>query len=67
MIILINHIADWRYIRHIKQTQINKDTALENTTRIDHDYRVGDKVTTKIKSAYKYETPFKGTYEIVHT
>ena len=41
----------------------NKDVARENTTRIDHNYRVGYKVMTKIRSAYKYETPFRGPYE----
>ena len=60
MILPINHVADWRYIRQHKQTQINKDVARESTTIIDHDYRVGDKVTTKNRSAYKYETPFRG-------
>ena len=39
MILTINHLADWRYIRQRKQTQINKDIAHENTPRIDHDYR----------------------------
>ena len=41
IIIPINHISDWRYIHHRKQTKINKDVYRENTTRIDHDYRVG--------------------------
>ena len=45
--------------------QINKDIDCENTTIIDHDYRVGDKVMTKMRLAYKYETPFRGPYEIV--
>ena len=42
-----NHVADWRYTRQHKQMKINKDVARENTTKIDHDYRVGDKFTTK--------------------
>ena len=67
MIPPINYIADWRYIRQSKQTQINKDVAWENTNIIDHDYRVGDKVTKKIRSAYKYETPFRGPFEVVQT
>ena len=44
IILPINHVADWRYIRQRKQTQINKYLDRENTTRIDYDYRVGDKV-----------------------
>ena len=66
MILPINHVSDWRYIRQSKQAQIDNDVIHENTTRIDHDYRVGDKVTTKTKSAYK-KILFKSPYEIVHT
>ena len=60
----INHVAGWKYIRQLKQTQINKDLARENNTRTDHNYRVGDKVMTKMRLAYEYETPFRGPYEI---
>ena len=67
MILPINHVADWRHIRQLKQTQINKDVARENNTRINHDYRVCDKVMTKMRSAYKHKTPFRGRYEIVWT
>ena len=67
MILPINHIAHWRYICHRKQTQINKDVTRERTTRIDHDYRVGDKFMTKNRSAYTYETPFRRLYEIFQT
>ena len=64
MILLINHEADLRYIHHHKQTQINKDVNRENTTRIDHNYRVGYKVMTKIRSEYKYVTQFRGLNKI---
>ena len=53
MILPINQVADWRYISQRKKTQINKELAHENTSRIYHDYRVGDKVMTKMRSAYK--------------
>ena len=53
------------YIRQHKQTQINKDIICENTTKIYHDYRVGDKVVTTNSSTFKYKNPFKGPYEIV--
>ena len=42
------------------ETGVNKDVIYENTTRIDHNYRVGDKFMIRTKSAYKYETPIKG-------
>ena len=50
-----------------KQAQINKDFIRENTTRIDNNYRVRDKVMKKMNPAYKYKTPFKGTYVIFQT
>ena len=51
MILPINYVVDWRYNRQNKQTQINRYVTRENTTRINHDYRVGDKVATKNRSA----------------
>ena len=63
MILPINHVADWRYIRQSKQAQIDKDVICENTTIIDHDYVLGDKVITLNKLAYKQETPFRGPYK----
>ena len=67
IILPINHVAYWRYIRQRKQTQINKGVNRENTTRIDYNYRVGDKVMTKMRSAYKYETLFRGPYDFFQT
>ena len=51
MILPIDHVADWRKIWQRKQKQINKYINLENTTIINDKYRVGDKVTTNIRSA----------------
>ena len=44
MIIPINHVADWRYICQHKQAKIDKDVIRGNNTRIDYNYRVGDKL-----------------------
>ena len=46
MILPINHVADWRYIRQRKQTQIDNDAIQEKNNRINHDYRVIDTVLT---------------------
>ena len=67
MIPPINHIADWRYIRQRKQKQINKGVPCEKTTRIDHNYRVGDKILIKNRSAYRYENLFRCLYKIIQT
>ena len=37
MILPMNNVADWRYIRQRKQTQIYNYVIREKTTRIDHD------------------------------
>ena len=67
MILPINYVADWRYICHLKQTQIYNDVIRKNAKRIDHYYRVGDKVMTRLKSVYKYETLYKVLYKISQT
>ena len=43
MILKINHIANWRYTCQQKQTNIEKGVIHENSTKIDHDYNIGDK------------------------
>ena len=67
MILPINHIANWRYIRQQKQEQIEKYAIHKKTTRIDYDYNIGDSVMVRRNQAYKYETPFKGAYESIQT
>ena len=67
MILPINHVAYWGYIRHHKQAQINKDFICGNITIIYHYYIVVDKVMTRNNLAYKYENLFKGPYEIFQT
>ena len=64
IILPINHIANWRLIRQRKQAKIDKDAICENSTRVDQDYRIGDWVTVRKKNS-KYETLFKGPYEMV--
>ena len=42
MIIPINQIVNWVYIRQRKQAQIEKDLICENSTIINYDYNIGD-------------------------
>ena len=46
------------------RTQTNKDTIHRNSKRVYHDYKVGDKFNLNISAAFKYETPYKGQFEI---
>ena len=42
MIQPINHLVNWRLIRQRKQAQIDKDVIHENSTRVNHNYIIGD-------------------------
>ena len=67
VILPINYVSDWKCIRQHIYTRIDNDVIRENSTRIDYDYRVGDKVMTLTKSAYKYETPYGVPYKKFQT
>ena len=56
MILPIKHKVGWESIRKQKQTQINKDNIRKNNKRVDHEYKVGDKIMLNNHAAYKYET-----------
>ena len=60
MILPIKYTVDWKLTSQKKQTQINKYNISENINRVDHDYKVGDKVMFTQHTAHKYETPYTG-------
>ena len=64
MILPIKYTADWELLRQWKQAQINKDNILENSKRVDHDYKVGDKVMIANNAAFIYETLYNRPFEI---
>ena len=63
MILPINHIENWRLIRQCKQAQIYKDVIRKNSTRIDHNYVIGDWFMVR-ENNYFNETPFKGCMKL---
>ena len=65
MVIPIKHKSDWELIRQKKLTQINKDNICKNRKRVIHEYKVGDKAMLNIKYVFKYDTPYKGPFEII--
>ena len=67
MILPINHIENFRYIRQRKQAQIEKYFIRKNSTIIDHNYIVGDRVMIRKYADFQYETSFKGPFEIFQT
>lgn len=66
MIFNIEHIANWKYICTSKQKIIQKNNQLGNSSRIPHNYSVGDKVILWKGSGNKYEQPYSGPHTIVH-
>ena len=56
---------NWRYIRQKKHTQIEIDIICENSTQIDYNFNIGNKVMVRKNQAYKYETLFQGPYKMV--
>ena len=64
MILLVKYTVDWELIFQKNQTQINKDNIRKNRKRVDHNYKVGDKVMLDNHATYKYETPYNGPFLI---
>jgi hypothetical protein len=57
--------ANWKYIQERKQRLIDENNRRENSTRIPHHYRVGDKVLYRVETKSKYsENPWDGPYII---
>jgi len=65
MIFNIQHTANWEYIKQRKQQMIHKNNQRENANRIEHTYKVGDKVLVRRGTENKYETPYAGPFEIL--
>ena len=58
--------ADWERIKLLKQTAAIKSNTRENSTRINHDYNVGDKVLILQYDIHaKMDQPTEGPFEII--
>ena len=59
------HEANWRYIKDRKQKFININNKKENSKRIPHEYKVGEKVLILNESRTKYGTDaYSGPYTV---
>jgi hypothetical protein len=65
MIFNIQHTANWEYIKQRKQQLIEKNNKRENAGRIQHEYKIGDKVLLRRGTENKYEAPYAGPFEIL--
>jgi hypothetical protein len=64
MIFNIQHIANWEYIKQRKQCIIDLNYKRENSKRVQHVYKVGDKGLLNRGTENKYESPYQGPFEI---
>ena len=65
MILNIQHIANWEYIKQRKQNNINLNNKRENSKRKEHVYQVGDKVLLSRGTENKHEAPYQGPFDIL--
>ena len=65
MILNITHVANWELIRQNKQKLIDKNNKLENAKRVEHTNKKGDLVLLRRGTENKYETPYKGPFDIL--
>lgn len=57
--------ADWNLIRERKQKMIRKNNEAENAKRIEHIYKIGDKILYRLDEKAKYgSNPYEGPYKI---
>ena len=61
----MKHQADWEAIKAQKQNKIDLNNERENSKRIPHEYRVGDKVLLRRGTENKYESPYSGPFTIL--
>ena len=45
---------------------MNKDDIRKNCKIINHDYKVGDKLMLNNNTIFKFQAPYKGSFEIMH-
>ena len=65
MILPIKFKADWALIEQQKQLSINNSNQRENKSRIQHVYKVGDKVLLQKPGLLRKMTiPYSGPYEV---
>ena len=66
MIIPIKFAVEWDTMRKRKQEIIDKNNIRKNSTRIEHDFKVGNKILIKHTDLqHKLDSPMSGPFKIV--
>ena len=63
-ILNIKHVANWDHITQLKQKRINENNRIENKSRTDHHYNVGDQVLIKARKKTKHDEEYEGPYPL---
>ena len=58
----IKNQLDWGLVCQRNQMQINRDKIGKNNIRVDHNYKVIDKVMLTNNAEYKYEIKYNETF-----
>ena len=73
MLLNVQHLVNWHYMQTRRQRIANENNARENSKRIPHQYKVGDKVlkahgnpSNKKEISATLQRPFEGPYEITN-
>lgn len=67
MVLPLSFKTDWATIRERRQKEINRNNARENASRIDHTYKVNDRVLLKKPGILrKLDAPRDGPYPVTH-
>ena len=62
----IQHEANWKYIKALKEQRIIQNNKAENKARLSHAYKVGDRILVKNNSNSKYaNTAYKGPFKVM--
>jgi hypothetical protein len=66
MVLPIKFMADWGAIEQQRQKEMRRNNRRENSSRISHDYKVGDKVLLKKSGKHlrKIEAPRTGPHTV---
>ena len=65
MLLPVQFTADWAAIQAMKQKEVNRNNAKENTKRIPHQYVEGERVLLKVPgTTRKFDPKRKGPYTI---
>ena len=66
MILFIKYNSYWGLLSPQNQVQINKDNSHKSIIIVNYDYKFSYKVVLGNKTPYKYDTAYKGPYEILN-